>query len=239
MPARSTRMMRCSRAPSAARNTRRRREFRLVALAIGDRQRIALEALRRAQASAVAESRPPESSTTARAPISARAHCPRDTCAAGSGSAPAGGPRESSRPACGREVARGSARTAPDSARPAAATLELAAAPLVVGAIAQHELDLLLRPQQRQLLVAVALLLARAGRLDVHDADDARIHLLRSPSRRWSRARRGSPASASALSSARQLGCASGSPAGDAHVARAVARRTRSRIAGSSHHAPP
>ena len=39
------------------------------------------------------------------------------------------------------------------------AALERGAAPVVVGAVAQHELDLLLRPQQCQLLVAIAMLL--------------------------------------------------------------------------------
>ena len=54
-------------------------------------------------------------------------------------------------------------------------TLERRATPVVVGAIADHEFDLLLRAQQRQLVVAIAVLLARAGCLDVDDPHHARI----------------------------------------------------------------
>src|SRR5262249_16426251 len=50
-------------------------------------------------------------------------------------------------------------------------------APLLVAAIADHELHLIVGGELGELAVAVAPLLARAGRLDVDDLDDARIDL--------------------------------------------------------------
>ena len=66
------------------------------------------------------------------------------------------------------------------------------AAPLVVGAIADHELDLLLRAQQRELLVAIAALLA-ASPASSRRPRGSRAHPRRPAAwRRWSRATRDS-----------------------------------------------
>ena len=70
--------------------------------------------------------------------------------------------------------------------------LQLVAAPLVVGAIADHELDLLLGPQQREFVVAIAALLA-ASPASSRPPRGSRAHRRRpAASRRWSRATRGS-----------------------------------------------
>src|SRR5579864_1887244 len=55
---------------------------------------------------------------------------------------------------------------------------QLRTTPLVVRTIADDELHQIHGPQLRELLVAVALLLPRAWRLDVHHPDDARIDLI-------------------------------------------------------------
>src|SRR6185295_7365192 len=55
-------------------------------------------------------------------------------------------------------------------------TRDLLATPLIVRAIADDELDLFFRTQQRQVLVAVPLLFARARRLHVDHTDNARVH---------------------------------------------------------------
>src|SRR5262249_55704213 len=52
---------------------------------------------------------------------------------------------------------------------------QLRATPLVIAAPADDELHQVLRSQARQLLVAIAVLLARIGCLDVDHLDDARI----------------------------------------------------------------
>ncbi len=160
------------------RDARGRGELGFMALAVGDRQRVCIRIpARRAQASAVARVESArEQHHSAAAGFSGQAHCPRDTCAAGSASAPAVGPRESNRRAVAPATAHGWARTARWQRCASLSRSSFCAAPVVVRAIAKHELDLLLGPQQRQLLVAIAVRLARARCLDVDDANHARIH---------------------------------------------------------------
>ena len=111
-------------------------------------------------------------------------------CAAASGSAPATGRRRSSRPARARRASSllGENSTSQRSASSCSATH--VARPFVVGASAEHELDLVVRGQQRQVVPAVARDFERTRRLDVEHARHARVDFARYRSRRRSPAKR-------------------------------------------------
>ena len=149
-------------------------ELGCMALAVVDRERVALEALRagdREHRGGIESAGEQHHRACRRLPLASllpRARCPTGTCGAGSGSAPAAGPRGSSRRARARAAARGSGEKSTRAARVSPSSRTLRAAPLVVGAVADDELHLILR-ETRELLVAVARLLPGAGRLHVHD----------------------------------------------------------------------
>ena len=193
MPARSTRMTRCSRAPPRAATRPRPHQFRRMTLSVVDRQRVAGEALlaRASPARCRIESAGEQHDRRNIAPMRAlifRVHCPTGTCAAGSGSAPAGDRPESSRRARAPAAARGSARTARCSAAAARAP---AAGCGSTRSRARSQITNLTRScavKQRQLLVAVATLLAASPASSRRRPAPPADRPPRAPSRRWSRA---------------------------------------------------
>ena len=159
---RSTLTVLCATAPSALRDARRRRRVRTCGA--GRSARSARARRSPARARSRARRRNPCRRRPARRraccacvhAISARARRPTAACAAASGSAPAGGRRRSSRRvrAARAALARREQHVAALGRGGARATH--VARPVVIGAVADHELDLVVRRQQRQVLQQVA-----------------------------------------------------------------------------------
>ena len=116
---------------------------------------------------------------------------PRCTCGAAAGRARAADPPCTQATSC---LGSSTPCTQLSSTSPTRSVRLLArdhlARPLVVGAVEQHELELVARGEQRQVRPAVARRLAAAGRLEVDDAVHARIDAARCRARRSSRAAR-------------------------------------------------
>ena len=164
---------------------------------------------------------------------SSRAHCPTGTCGAGSGSAPAAGPRGSSRRARAPAIARALGENSTVQRCGSCSSASCVAAPLVVGAIADHELDLVVGVAAARAPRSGCAAPRRSPASSRRRPDHARIHL-RQRHGAAGLERHRKPAIAEAREQRQAVLLRQRLAAGDAHVARRESR-TRARIASMLH----
>ena len=239
MPARSTRITRCSTRAQLPGDRAGRIELGRMALPVVDGERVALEPLRARDRQRGRRIEPAREQHDRRCHLTSRRHCPTDTCAAGSGTAPASRSSriQSARSRAGscswlgenstvqRAVERRAREPSPGSTR----------------SPSRSQMTNFTRScarKQRELVVAIAMLFRRGRRLHVHDADDARVHAIerhrpagfeRHAIARIAQRSQQLEARSSARAARRPSRTRIGYPA----------RGRAPRIASSSHHSPP